>query len=171
MTNSAERRTAELWRLNYSQLEPELTSRPIGVYGTDILMRLGKVIPFPKSENQGPAYRRVIAKNPGEIDVTMVSANPVTLVAALDQEELGGCLKFQEGVLVTSEGGRKLGGPKAVTLALGLERGVNARLAFMNETETLYIVRDGLEVPRTEAKRPKVQEQEAIKELDKILGH
>ena len=89
MSLRPEEKTAELFKLNYDQLSNQLNGMQIGGLDTEIRIILVSPQGFRIRDNNGPAYREVRGKRPGEISIAVVQGKPITLVGALEDNEIG----------------------------------------------------------------------------------
>lgn len=108
-------------------------------------MAISNTTNFSRKDNQRGSYKLLSNVSPLEIHIHYSQGNPIALVGAKEGGEQGACVKLDAGIEIKPDGQRsRLTGPVAIVVALDIARGdPRARLAFLDNTDTLYLIKPG----------------------------
>lgn len=168
-TGSPAERTAVLAKLPYNELAGALRERRVVSRRPDGIILVTNAIGYPWSQNDTSNYRVVRTVDPLTLCVVYSNGNLITLAAALDNNERGGCVKLDKASLIGADDTltRKLG-PRDITTTLGLARGTGSRLAFVDDSLDLFVVSEDPNAARPELRR--ARRGRPAQALDRLLG-
>lgn len=164
-------RTFKLASLNYDQLAVALEGMEL-VSGSAASVTLEEVQGFNTHDNSRGVYRPLLRMDPLTVLVCASQGRWITLISALDNGESGGCVKLNRAIQQGRESSGRLLRPSFITEVLGLERGIQGKVVFRDDSSTLYIVKEDLLQPPTRlpARPNRLTQITATNVLDQIIG-
>lgn len=147
---SPEIRTQQFFDQQYTDLADALVGMTIAVPGTQSRIVVAGADAFEKASNAKAPYKPVLTMEPGTlaaIDYPFRRA-VLPLVAAREGEGNGACVRIAGATV--SENGKivKITKGSDILQRLNVPTGGQVKLAFMDPSETLYVVSDGPEAIR-----------------------
>ena len=167
---SPQERTAYLGRLNHDEMAAQLEGVRLTSRLNGGIVQVTSAQGFDRPSNSRGVYAPLLGMDPLEIHACYVQGRLMTLVAAMDGGERGGCVKLNRGIEVINGQLRPMKGASDISRVLGLERGVRARVTFDDDSPDLYVVRFEVAGQAQERRQPRLTPGRATSALDRVLG-
>lgn len=169
---SPTQRTEELFSQDFNELAYNLNGRVIVNPDTLARVRLTQVKPFNRESNTKGVYRQMLEMLPGELFPCYANANLLTLVVAREDGQNGACIKLERGERIERSGTTEIKSAQKITNLFGLKykEVPNSRLAFVDATDNLYIIRPSARVEDLGNINFDISPEVVEEVLGKILG-
>ncbi len=180
--SSPEERTAAFFDRTLSQIANDLVKDRmiIELPSSDKRVRIYEIEEWPRYK-VGPRYKKagIEDMNPGDLWNPPIRAIRQSLIVTKDRERVGACIRIlqvnywdpEKGEFVptlTQEGYTFAAREGDISRYFGLEKNERSKLSFLDDSETLYIVRGIYTEENPE--RQGISPEDANRELERFLG-
>lgn len=148
MAKSPEERTTELFSKNFDVLWQNLRNRTVAIPGTSISIVLTELNPYSYAKNQDSwLYTPMKIMEEGDFYARYHPLRKMclSLIVARDEGKVGACIQVAKASRIDSARRDPIPLPKQgdIAISLGLQKDEIGKLRFLDDTETLYLIRTG----------------------------